>query len=126
MFEFLLQLAGEILLQMLAEALAEIGLHSPAEPFRKQRNPWLAAVGYAVFGATVGGISILLFPSNFVAGVTLRLVNLIVTPIAVGLLMSLMGMWRARRGEPVLRIDRFSYGFLFAFSLALIRYCFAE
>ena len=126
MLEFIFQILGEILVQAIAEALVELGLHSLAEPFRKPPNPWLAAVGYAIFGATAGGISIWLFPSNFVVGEVLRLVNLVVTPVAIGLLMCLMGTWRTRRGNSVLRIDRFSYGFLFAFSLALVRFWFTK
>jgi hypothetical protein len=39
--------------------------------------------------------------------------------------MAAIGAWRARRGEPVLRIDRFAYGYLFALSLALVRFFFA-
>jgi hypothetical protein len=126
MFEFVFQIVGEIIVQALAEVLFELGLHSLAEPFRRSPNPWFAAVGYALFGAVTGGISIYLFPSNFVTGETLRLVNLAVTPVAVGLLMCAMGAWRTRRGQAVLRIDRFSYGFLFAFSLALVRFWFAQ
>jgi hypothetical protein len=40
--------------------------------------------------------------------------------------MCAMGVWRARRGEQLLRIDRFSYGYLFAVSLALVRFTFAQ
>jgi hypothetical protein len=36
-----------------------------------------------------------------------------------------MGAWRARRGQQVLRIDRFAYGYLFALSLGLVRFYFA-
>ncbi|WP_028600975.1 hypothetical protein [Ottowia thiooxydans] len=126
MFEFIFQIIGEILIQAIGEALFELGLHSLAEPFRKPPNPWLAALGYALFGAAAGGISVALFPSHFVVGETLRLVNLVVTPVVVGLLMCLMGAWRAKRGQAVLRIDRFSYGFLFAFFLALVRFGFAK
>lgn len=39
--------------------------------------------------------------------------------------MTAMGAWRARRGEPVLRIDKFAYGYLFALSLAIVRFIFA-
>ena len=122
MLEFLFEIVGEILLQVFLEALAEFGLHSVAAPFRKPPNPWLAAIGYAIFGAVAGGVSLLLLPSNLVTGHTLRILNLVVTPIAVGLLMCVMGAWRARRGQAVLRIDRFAYGYLFALSLALIRF----
>ena len=126
MLEFLFEVVGEILLQVFLEALVELGLHSLAAPFRKPPNPWLAAIGYASFGAAAGGVSLWPFPSNFVTGETLRLVNLVVTPISVGLLMRVMGAWRARRGQAVLRIDRFANGYLFALSLALIRFWFAK
>lgn len=126
MLEFVFQVVGEFLLQILFEALAELGLHSIAEPFRRPPNPWLAALGYAIFGAAAGGLSLLLLPSHLVSGEALRLVNLVVTPVAVGLLMCIFGSWRSRRGQAVLRIDRFSYGYLFALSLALVRFWFAQ
>jgi hypothetical protein len=126
MIEFLIEIIGEILLQLLLEGLAELGLHVIAAPFRKPPNPWLAAIGYAMFGAAAGGGSLLLFPSSFVTGDLARILNLLVTPIAVGLLMCVMGAWRARRGQAVMRIDRFAYGYLFALSLALIRFGFTK
>ena len=126
MLESLFEIIGEILLQVVLEALAELGLHSVAAPFRKPPNPWLAAIGYTIFGAATGGLSLWLFPENFVVGEALRILNLVVTPIAVGLLMCALGAWRARRGGVVLRIDRFAYGYLFAFALALIRFWFAK
>jgi hypothetical protein len=126
MLEFLFEIVGEILLQVFLEALVELGLHSVAAPFRKPPNPWLAAIGYAIFGAAAGAVSLLLFPSNFVTGESLRILNLVVTPISVGLLMCVIGAWRIRRGQSVLRIDRFAYGYLFALSLALIRFGFAK
>jgi hypothetical protein len=125
MLAFLLEIVGEILLQGVIEALAELGLHALAEPFRKPRNPWLAGMGYAVFGAMAGGLSLLVFPSHLVAGEMMRIVNLVLTPIAAGLLMCAMGAWRARRGDAVLRIDRFAYGYLFALALAVVRFSFA-
>ncbi len=124
MLELVLEVLGEFLLQVVGEAFLELGFHSLAEPFRKPPNPWLAALGYALFGAIFGGLSLLVFPANLVPQ-PWRLVNLVVTPLAVGGIMVLMGAWRAKRGQPVLRIDRFSYGYLFALSLAFIRFQFA-
>ena len=126
MLAFLFEIVGEILLQGVIEALAELGLHSIAEPFRKPRNPWLAATGYAIFGAVAGGLSLLLLPSHLVTGEAMRMVNLVLTPIAAGLLMCAMGAWRAQRGDTVLRIDRFAYGYLFALALAIVRFAFAK
>ncbi len=124
MIEFLFEALGEFLLQAVGEALLELGCHSLAEPFRRPPKPWLAAIGYALFGTAFGGLSLLVFSGNLVPP-PWRVVNLVVTPLAVGGLMVLMGMWRARRGQPILRIDRFFYGYLFALSLALVRFFFA-
>lgn len=54
MFEFLFEVIGEFVLQTVLEALVELGLHSLAEPFRRQPNPWLAGLGYTIFGAAMG------------------------------------------------------------------------
>ena len=124
MLEFIFEILGEFLLQAFGEALIELGLHSLAEPFKRDHAPWRAVLGYLLFGAALGGVSLLFFPDYLVAK-PWRMVNLFVTPFAVGGLMVLMGHWRARRGEEVLRINLFIYGFLFAASLALVRYVFA-
>lgn len=121
MIEAIFEVLGEFLLQVVGEALIELGFHSLAEPFQKPPNPWLAAIGYALFGSILGGLSLLAFPNNLVPE-PWRLLNLVATPFAVGALMVAMGAWRARRGQPVLRIDRFAYGYLFALALALVRF----
>lgn len=127
MLAFLFEILGEILLQVVVEALAELGLHSLTAPFRKRPNPWMAGIGYSIFGAGAGagGLSLWLLPAHLVTGEPLRILNLVVTPVVVGLIMSLMGAWRAHRGDPLLRLDRFAYGYLFALSLALVRFAFA-
>lgn len=124
MLELVLEVLGEFLVQVIGEALLELGLHSLTEPFRKLPNPWVAALGYTIFGAIFGGLSLLAFPTNLVPQ-PWRVLNLILTPLAVGGTMVLMGIWREKRGQPVLRIDRFAYGYLFALSLALMRFQFA-
>lgn len=126
MLELLFEFFAEFLLQIVVELLAEIGLRSVTEPFRKPPNPWLAAIGYAIFGATAGGISLFVLPEPLVQEETWRLVNLAVTPVLAGLAMAAMGAWRARRGQQTLRIDRFSYGYLFALCMAIVRFHFAH
>jgi hypothetical protein len=129
MFELLmllLQAAGELLLQLFVEALVELGSHSVAEPLRRPPNPWLAVLGYALLGAALGGLSLLVFPAYFTPPGMARIANLVLTPVAVGGCMMSSGAWRARRGEALLRIDKFSYGYDFAFSLALVRFLFAK
>ena len=126
MLEILLQFVGEFFLQVIGEALLEVGLHSLSEPFRRPPNPWLAAVGYAIFGAVFGGLSLLIFPTHLTPAGMWRIANLVFTPIAVGGVMAAIGAWRSRRGEALFRLDRFSYGFLFALTLAMVRFVFAK
>jgi hypothetical protein len=73
----------------------------------------------------MGGLSLMGLPNNLVPE-SLRLANLILTPLAVGALMAAIGAWRVRRSQPVLRIDRFAHGYLFALTFALVRFKFAH
>ena len=99
-FEFLFSFLGEFVLQVLGEVFVEVGLHSLAEPFRKEPRPWLAAVGYVVFGAVIGGLSLLVFPHHLVASKGLRVANAALSPIVAGLSVAALGAWRARRVRP--------------------------
>jgi hypothetical protein len=123
-FLWIVQLLFEFLLQILGEALIEFGIRGLREPFRRPEplNPWLAAMGYAILGSVVGGLSLLLFPELFIKPRWLRVVNLLVTPLLAGGLMSALGAWRSKKGQELIRLDRFSYGFLFAFAMALVRF----
>jgi hypothetical protein len=123
--EILFELLFELLIQLFGEVFVELGLRSIAAPFRKDSSPWLAAAGYAFFGAVLGGLSLLAFPHHMVANIHWRLVNLGATPLLAGASMSLLGAWRARRGQDLIRIDRFSYGYLFALCFGLVRFFFS-
>ena len=115
-----------MLLQVIFEALAELGLHGVLEPFRRSTptHVWLAAIGYAIFGAVAGAVSLLFFRSLFIERVALRVANLFITPLVAGFVMASFGAWRRRRGDVVIRLDRFSYGFLFALAMGGVRFVF--
>ena len=120
---FLLEAVFEIFAQIVAELFAEIGLRSLAEPFKRseQANPLLAGVGYSLYGAIAGGISLLL-PKIFAAPHWMRFLNLLITPVACGLIMAYVGKFRERRGDTPMRLDTFVYGYLFALAMAVVRY----
>lgn len=129
-FEIILSFIGgflELLLEFLAQAafelLAELGVRCLAEPFKRPEpaSPVMAAVGYLIYGAISGGLS-LLFPKMFVVSKSIRLANLIITPIACGFVMAWFGRFRERRGAETVRLDTFMYGYLFALSMAIVRY----
>ena len=125
MIEVVFEILGEVLLQLVFEVLAELGLHAVSEPFRKRPNPLVAATGYLLFGLAAGGVSLLVAPRSFTQG-DARLLGLAVTPVLAGLAMTALGAWRARRGDDIIRLDRFLYGYLFAVALAIVRFQYAQ
>jgi len=127
-FEILFELVGEILLQVVFEALASAGIHlvRAGKSAAKARSPWMIAIGYALFGAIAGGISLWVMPDSFLRQHWLRIAYLVVVPLLVGALFAAIARWRDKRGLTILTIDRFSCGWLFALAFAGIRYAFAH
>lgn len=120
----LLQVLGELFLQIIFEGLAELGVRSVREPFRKPKpmHPILASLGYIMFGSLAGGLSLLIFPNSFIGPEWLKVLNLLGTPVVAGSLMAALGFWRRRKEQELIRLDRFGYGFLFAFAMATVRF----
>jgi hypothetical protein len=125
LFEIVFQIVGELLIQVVLELLAEAGLRGLGAPFRRKSNPWLAAFGYLLFGALAGAISLAVFPDLLLKTPAGRIVNLMLTPVIAGGMMVLLGAWRRRRQQELLRLDRFACGYLFALALGSIRFWFA-
>jgi hypothetical protein len=127
LIEIVLELFGEVLLQLFLQVLAEVGIHSwrglrDPERHRPPANPVLATLGYLLFGTIVGGLSLLVMPNLFIVSTRLRMLNLLVTPFISGLVMMALGAWRRRRDQPLVRMDKFAYGFTFAFATSAARY----
>ena len=122
MLEALFQIFGEILLQLLFEAAAELGFHSLKETFRGSANPTLATLGFFLWGLLAGGVSLLLVPKSFISDPTLRLLTLIVTPFVAGTIMAQIGKLRERHSQNLVGLDRFGYAFAFALAMGLMRF----
>jgi hypothetical protein len=131
LFEVVLQIVGAILevfgeavLQAVISALVEwIGftISAPLQE-RTPPNAWVAVLGYAVFGAAAGGLSLLLLPNLTIHRLWLQRLNLIASPVFSGSMMVLLGRWRRKRDQHTTRLDTFLYGFIFALAMALVRY----
>lgn len=119
----LLQIVGEMALEVFLQVLVEMGMHAVIEPFsRAKPRPWLAAIGYLIFGALIGLASTIFFPASFINSATGRVINLVASPIVAGFCMAAVGAWRERRGQNLLSMDHFLYGFLFALALSGTRF----
>lgn len=126
-FELFFEIFGEFLIQLIFEALSEVGLHVLKKSSqRRPSSPGLAVVGYVILGGLCGALSLWLFPNFFVQSHVGRAVSLVVTPVLSGGAMALLGAWRRRRGEDLLRLDRFAYGYAFALAMAAVRFSFGQ
>ena len=126
LFEAVFQFFGELLLQAVFELLAELGFHSVRDTMKRPRNAVLSTVGFILLGAAAGGLSLLIFPHSPIADPDLRLANLFLTPVLVGGAMMLVGRVRQKKGQNLVRLDRFGYAFVFAFAMALVRFIWAH
>jgi hypothetical protein len=124
----LLQLLGEVLLQCIGEALAELGWYSIREAIRPSRPPRraMALIGHALIGIVLGALSLLIFPKHFAVGASLRAFTLFFGPFMSALAMvSAAGF--IRRYRPA--IDTrwwFGNAYLFGLLFALVRYLYAH
>jgi hypothetical protein len=124
--EIVLQFLGEILLQVGFEFLAELGVHGLANTLKGPKNPVLSTVGFIIWGAMAGGISLLVLPHSSITNPVLRKCNVLVTPLVAGVVMMLIGRQRGEKGQPLVGLDRFGYAFAFAFVMAIVRYFWAQ
>ena len=122
-FEILIQFVGELLLQIVADALFELGIRSVGQALKREPgNPFFAALGYILLGSATGGISLLIFPRHLIQVQWLKVLSLAAVPAASGMAMSLVGRLRRRQGKELIRLDSFMYGFVFALAMTLIRF----
>ena len=123
----LMEVLIQILFELFVQLLFELGFHSLGEPFRwdRPRNRYLAFLGYALFGGIAGGISLLIVPDHMINRPQLRVLNLVVTPIVLGLFFSYWGKLLESRGRETILLDKFAYGFAFALAMAIVRFLYA-
>jgi hypothetical protein len=121
MIEFIFEIFGEVLLQLIAEVLTNFGGQAWNRRRDEPTNPWLAAFGYTSFGLIAGGVSLLIFPHHFIHAAAARLLNLLLMPVGIGILLALVASWRSDGGSGS-PWHRFTCAYLFALSMAIIRY----
>jgi len=121
-FEILFQFLAEFLLQIFFQLITELGMRSLADTFRRPKHVILSIIGFTIWGALLGAFSVWIFPDSFIHDAAFREINLIATPVAIGLAMSLVGRLRLRKGQDLELLDRFGYAFTFAFAMAFVRF----
>lgn len=111
----------EVLLQLVFEILEVVFTSGAGKRERESQSPIVTAIIYIAFGIMAGFVSLWIFPQAFIHNSLGRIANLILTPVLMGLLAAAFAAWRAGDGQG-LRLGRFINGYVFALSLALVRF----
>lgn len=119
--EVVVELLLELVVQVVAELLVELGVRGAAKLGTRESKPLVAALGYALLGAALGGASLWLWPQALIDD-SLRIAQLIAGPLLAGCMMAGIGVLVRRRGLESVRIESFFFGWLLAFSLSLVRF----
>ena len=117
----MLELILELILGLFGEALLDGALLLAGESDRAQRTA-LKMFLFALIGAAVGWVTLLIFPEHFIRNAQWRLAYLVVSPFVAAWLFSILGNVRARKGKRVSAVEEFWPAFAFALALAVVRY----
>lgn len=123
MLQVLFELLLEFLLQVFGELLLELGLNSLAAPFRDRPDHKLLVLGYVLLGLIGGGLSLLIFPAHWLQGYW-RWLNLLATPLLLGGMMGKLSL-RPCQIHLDFQWQRFACGCLFALAFGMIRHFYA-
>lgn len=121
LIELILEIFGEVLLQLLVQLLVDLGEHSLAAHLQGTRSPAAATAGHLLFGALLGGLSLLVLPGSLLHSDAARLACVVFAPLLAGALTTVIGVALKRRGRRTVSLERFFFGWLFAFTFALVR-----
>lgn len=121
-----------VLLQFLIETIVEFLFYAPwfvgsrtAPPSMDSWAPWKKGLSCCTAGAVLAGLSLLVWRRVIIPIGTLRLVNLIVAPIASGAMYRAFAASRAKRGASIVPREQFWQAFWFTLGWAAVRFAFA-
>jgi hypothetical protein len=93
---------------------------------REDRNIVLTILGYGLLGLLAGLLSLAVAPNYLIKEPNYQIINLIITPIIIGICMAVLGGLLRRRNKTVLAFDSFANGYAFALVMSLSRWLWAN
>jgi len=118
----LIELALQLLGELLADGLLDAAFRSYGPVGRMIRACLVSAFAGAVFG----GLSLLVFPEHIISNPSLRLICLICLPFANGFLMGKIGKSLAKREKTRSDFEHFLPAFCLSLSSGLVRFWYAS
>lgn len=117
----------ELILELIGEALVELGFHSTAERVSdKTSNRILLGAAYATFGTLLGFLSLFVFPKIAFSNALIPTLYFFVSPIVAGFSLTTVS-WIIDRGIHRVgwfALDKFIFGVMLALGYSLSRLAF--
>ena len=122
-FVFVLRL----LLEVFSETILELCLSGLKEALgRENRDPALAALGYLVLGAALGGASLYLWPERLLWRAPRPGLSLLLGPLVGAAAMDAWGRFRRSRGHGTTNLATLLGGGAFALGYAVVRFIWVQ
>ena len=123
MFEFIIQIILEALLEILGAALVEILVSTRRIPWVNQAaTKFVTGLILFALGAFIGLVSLWVFPNAIVRSESLHGISLVITPVLTGATMVGIGWLIRWRKKPAIRLGHFAIGYVVALGMALVRF----
>jgi hypothetical protein len=120
------EVVGEFLITIIIEIIGDAFFwfipEKSSSKFYKFFIGWL----FAFVGLILGGVSTIAIPNLLIHSEILQILNIVLTPILVGILLSHWGKSRAMKEKRIGKIDKFYYGYTFALMITLSRFIFTR
>ncbi len=125
--ELIVSVVFEWILALIGEVLFEFGFHSTAERLSaKSTNRILIGTAYAIFGALLGFLSLLVFPKISFVNPAIPLLYFVVSPVVAGFSLTIVS-WLINRGIRAaswFEYEKFIFGVVFALGYSVSRFAF--
>lgn len=124
LIELLLEVFGEAAIQVVWEVIAECFVRTVPRRAgsRPQLHPAIAIPTYAVVGFGLGWLTVAVYPHRLFAHPPIPGASLFLSPLLAGAVMAYLGSRHPGSATRTLRLDRFSYGFVFALGISTARF----
>lgn len=116
--EEVLQFIFELVFQAIFEVLGDVVWRRLPEPARVLIKLLLTSA----FAVLLGFLSTLVLPEPFISARPLAIAYVVLGPLLLAWLMARVGAWMERKEKRRSTLERFGYGWLFAFSFTLTRF----
>jgi hypothetical protein len=118
--DILFELLAELLVQVIGEALIEVG-YQRVRAAPQPSHPFAATAGLVALGAVAGAVSAWLVPHRLTSWALAPVWSVLIAPLIVGAALHGFGVWRKRQGHATTHLATFYGGAAFAFAYAVTR-----